>query len=510
MLEQLKKVQPDLVTEQKNAEDQEISSLDQEIGPDRARALQSQVGNQSLVTLLRNNGRNDGPGLEIEVEEAEEEGEAEQEQEADQELDRPESTFGASLAAGVAPQSYDNADWDFQYGGDGDPEDAPPPPPKRRAFRRSGGSGGATRDPKVKGAEQEDEEELLGDLPPLAHPDDPQGDERFDALWGWLQQPEAMASADLQPEDLVDCPPELARCMLLGGFFQRSGRDPLSRALGSLAGPLPGGPGLASQVSRAAALATVAGLVEAERTGLHAANKAATLALEDDAYQHGLTAARICVRQSRLAAHLIFEHATAHERHQLPAALANHPPGRHAAGLVEAAITAVMAAEAIPRAPRFAREFEEDQTSNAATAALDRLLRELTGAEEPEAQPLLDHTELEPLIHGIEDLVHAAGRVQIEVAAAAIAAEHATSTRIHTRVWGLLRAADRDLRQIAREMLHIGEELEARVGEPVGDAMPLIERSEHQLEDLVARVERLRESAVAALSRVTLSAEASP
>ncbi|MCB9760849.1 MAG: hypothetical protein H6739_13510 [Alphaproteobacteria bacterium] len=512
LLDELKKVKTETLPDQVAEEVQEVLTGDTEVSPDKAKHLQPQVGNQALVNLLRRAGRleNQGPQVEVEVEE-------EQEQEQDQEADLDEAghesleaAFAASLAGGSmsSGQGMEGEDWEHDYGGD---DDAPPPPPRRRReFRRERRRRVTmSRDRKQDDAQDADEGDLSElRLPPLSHPDDPRLDERMDALWGWLRDPLELSRAPLEPEDLVDCPPALARCIAMGRFLTDAGRTPLARSLAALSGPLPGSTSLAGHVARASAVATVAALVEAETTGLHAVNKAATVALEDDAVEHGRAAARTCIRQARLAAHFIFDEATRDEEGQPPARKPPpHAPPRRALGLLHAALDRVVGPGHLPAGPRFPRADGGDDTADDSTAELDALLQQLTGGLVPDDDPRVERDAVIKMVNGIEELVNAAGRTQIDIAAAAIAVERATDTRIRPRVRGLLRAADRELRQLARDALGAGRQIQALVDQPLELAQPTLDDGEVRLESVAGRLLRLRESSFAALGTVALNAE---
>ncbi|MCB9792794.1 MAG: hypothetical protein H6741_08685 [Alphaproteobacteria bacterium] len=515
LLDELKKQGVEKLPEQLAGEDQELAALDQEIGPDRARALQAQTGNQALQNILRRSGRLDGQGtdLEIEVEEEGQEQEGQELEETGPEEANLETSFAAALSSsdvGAAGASYDDqeAEWDIQYGGDGEPDAAPEAAPRREFRRTRNRRLPMRRDKKGVSAEEIEEELAELDLPPLARPEDPQGDEQMDALWGWLTDPAVLARAALEPEDLDPCPPPLARCVRMGGYLARAARDPLARGLGALTGPLPGGPGLASMVARAGALATVAGLIEAEEASIDTVNKAATLALEDDAVEHGRRAAHRCVKQRRLAAHFIFAEATK----DLPPPQGDLPgkrprPGRRAMGLLNAAIEEVVRPGPIPLAARMPRPSGGDDTADAATAEVDALLRSLTGALEPEGPERIGHETIAPLVHGIENLVNAAGRAQIEIAAAAIAVERATSTTLRRRISGLLKASDHELRSLARDAIGAGQALQPWLARPLDDAWPAIAEAEQRISAVRERLSRVRESSFAALGAFALVSE---
>lgn len=497
LLDQLKQQPKDKLPEKRPADDQEIIGPDQQIQPENARAAAAQLGNTALARMLREAGRQDGPALEIEeVQEEEQDQEEDQEEAWDEQLD---TAFTAQVGSmGVAGASMESEDWEHDYGGD---DDAPPPPPPRRprAFRRGWQPpNNQVRDRTVASPDEDPLE--LPELPPLAHPADPQGDERFDALWGCLTDPRPLVGPHLQPEDLVQPAEPLAIAQELGTFFARAARDPLARALGRVAGPLPGPATLACQSARAAGLATLAGVIEAGEGPVEPVNQAAVVALERDARARCRAAAHQCVQRARLAAHLIFDEATRAEDPPGPGPQGG--TGRRARGLIEAAILHTVRPWPLRPAQGYARGHAQDSTADADTADLDALLAELTGA--PSAPTVVEAEALQPLIDSTETLVGSAGRAQVELAAAALVVLRATGGGVRPRARALLRAADRELRELARSAVFTGRDLEAQLAQPLDTSETTLRRAEDSLHRLTRQLELLRESSFSALGAMAL------
>ena len=504
LLDQLKQVPKDKLPEKVPDLEQEIIGPDHQIQPENARAIANQVGNNALARMLKDAGRQEGPAIEIEEvqeEEQEQEEETEQEEAWDEQL---ESAFTAHMG-GVASagMAMDAEEWQHDYGGD---DDTPPPPPPRRVRQFRRGWNPANNQVRDRAGLPDEDAELpeLEDLPELGHPDEPSQDERFDALWGWVQNTATLTDPDLQPERLIQPPDPLARCLQLGDFFARSARDPVARALGRLCGPLPGPNALSAQVARAAALGTRAGLVEAKDGPVEVVTQAAVIALEREARAQCRVAAHQCVQRARLAAHLVFDEASQGEASPGPGPVQG--AGRRAQGLMEAAIVHAVRPWPLRPPQGYAQRVGGDDTHNESTAELDALLAELTGAAPLPTE--VSSEDLQPLIDTTETLVGSAGRAQVEIATAALVVWRATGEDVRTRARALLRAADRELREIARGAVFTGRECEERIEQSLDEAEPVLRRAEATLERLHRQLGVLRESCFGALGQLALGRSA--
>jgi tetratricopeptide (TPR) repeat protein len=484
--------------EDQSAQDQKqaldaVQDLGQDMGAEQAASLQSTVGNADLSALLKDAGRTESVATAHE-----EEQEEEQEQDFGEELEGTglEESLGDFLAGAGARESLVSGagveELSVLFGGD--PEDEPPPrPPKVRFNRRLAPMGpGMRRD--------EDEEapwqgELdASDLPPLERPGAPQGDERLDALWAWLQDPSASALPDLSPEALVDVPGALERCQTLGRFLAGACRDPLARALARMARPLFSSDSLADHVALAALMAEQAALVEARSAGLPATNRACALALEDDAPAVARRAARICMEQRKLQALLVSDVAMHNEPDTPLRDLTEcSQRGRR---LIEAALRFACPGAPIPDPGTHAAPSPDDGSADASTAEVDALLAELLGDDAgPER---LSDRHLEPWIRASDGLLLQAGRAQVELGAAAIAVRRVTGAR--PRVAVLLKRADKELRQTARQVTRAQNRAEALLGKPYDQAVAPLQRQEQALIDLADRARSLRDAVTESLA----------
>ena len=473
-----------------------------EMAPETATSLQSSVGNASLNAMLGSAGRMEAPELE-----------SEQEVEVDQEVEEAktgaEEAFADLLGAmGARESMVASADVDDQqrlFGGD--PTDEPPP--ARRAPRLPQYME-APVIPAIAPTDEDPEEpvvhEMPLEMPPLGPVHAPSGDERLDALWAWLRDPYAAVGEDFEPESLVDDEGSLARVAHLAGFVERAFRSPLARSLASLGRPLPGGPGLAGQVARAGALVELGVLCEPVPVAI--ANRACACALENDAPIHARAAARLCMEERRLRADLVTEVALYGEADREPLIAAiDHPDDRGLALLAAGLATAANPAP-IPSPGRHARPHAPDSTADGSTEDIDALLMEMTGGLPPSTE--VDYQVLGPVLQGADNQLLFAGRTQVELASAGIALRRVAGREARDPVRQLLLAADRELRDIARQTALTSQQAEAQIGQPVEAARPHLEEAEHRLEALTARLRRLREACFEALATRHLAPEPKP
>ncbi len=460
------------------------------MGPETATSLQSNVGNASLAAMLSDSGRLENPGLELE---------AEQEVEVDQDEAKTgvDEAFNDLLGALGARESLvasaDLEDWQRLFGGDPDEE----PPPDRRAPRIP-----RMLAPPVAPAQQQPEDPqvpLLHDIPlampPLGEVQAPEGDEHFDALWAWLRDPHGAVDAEFEPEGLVDDEGSLSRIADLATFVQRAFRSPLARSLASLGRPLPGGPGLAGQVARAGALVELGALCEPIPVKI--ANRACACALESDAPVHARASARLCMEERRLRADLICEVALYAEAEGEPDLAAIPTPSERCQALLAAGLEAAADPQPIPNPGRHAERHPDDSTGDNSTAEIDDLLRQLTGATPPSSE--LDYDLLGPVLKGADRQLLYAGRTQVELAAAGIALRRVAGRQAREPVRHLLLAVDRELRDVARRTATTLQELERLIGHGLESARPELDAGELRLDNLAARLRRLREAGFEAL-----------
>lgn len=377
----------------------------------------------------------------------------------------------------------------------GDPEDEGPPLPPRVHFSRR------NRIPRARANDQEDTpiqeiEDLLDEeLPPLGEAGVPQGDERLDALWSWMQKPSAFAAPQLPPETLAARPGVHERPRAMGAFLRRHAASPLARWLARLARPLPGPAQGASLLARAALMAELAAHAEARLRPLDVVNRACAMALESDVGPRSRRAARLCLEKRQLRGPLVLEVAL--QGAPLPAGTALASPGPGGLALLQSALE--FCAQPLPIVPpgRHAQPLEADASADDSTEAIDALMAHLLGGE---AAPTMSEERLAPVLDGADDLLLIAGRAQIELAAAAIAVRRAAGSLVATRVAALLKATDRELRTCAKEVSAVAEAVDNLVNVPYARAQAPVQAAETMLEALAARIQRLRDAALGTLA----------
>jgi hypothetical protein len=470
-------------TELEHQVDQAPEFTSPEVDQGRASGLQGSVGNEALNSVLRAHGRvADAGQSSADVDQG---SEVELEGGGGLEFDEAFADYLSAIGARERGGSgWDAEDWRKLYGGDADP---PPPQPRRVSrFRRV---------PKIISMMRRDEDELEPDLrelpeeqlPPLRAPEEPRGDERLDALWSWLRDPLASAGKDLQPEDLVQREGGLERCATLGRFLQGSAGDRLARVLGGLARPLPGSRSKASVTARAACLAELGLLREAERLGsLEVANRAACLALESDAPQHARAAARAGRQQHKMAADGVLEVALGDEVPPVLAALTTDRRGR---ALLESGLRFAVAPQALPALPPHTGPMRLDTSSDPSTASIDELL-----GGRPEGQgDRLTFEHLASPLEAADTLLLLAGRSQVELAAAGLAVLRGAGRRNQARILARLRIANARLRELARRTAGLTGRLEEQVGGRYEDVCERVERLEAELEEQRRGIFQVRE-----------------
>ncbi|MCP4808174.1 MAG: hypothetical protein GY913_31040 [Proteobacteria bacterium] len=474
---------PEQIAEKGN-EDQQVEFQGPDVEPDQARGLQESVGNQALTALLNEHAQ----VVDLEVPEVDEEV---AEEAGTFDFDEAFSDYLAAIGARERlTGGYDAEDWAKLFGGDAD-EDPPPRPPKRvriRHLQQIASSMAEDVEPEPPLPEQLEAHEV----PPLGAVEEPAGDEVLDALWAWLRDPLAAAGDPLEPEDLMRRSGPLERCEVLGRFAATSCGDPVARALGRLARPLPGPDRMSSQVARAASLAQLACLVEGRDLAAPGiVNRAAAIALEDDADVTARIAARQGMATGKLAAPRILDVAL--EGEGRPILPTTEPARRRARGLLERALRLATKPQGIPDPPRHARAPVTDTTGDDSTAAVDALLGVEKAQNETVAFQLLSST-----LEAADELLLLAGRTQVELAAAGIAAVRGGGQAPEPRILALLTVCNRRLRQAARSLAQDAQELELLDGTPY-DADALGEAEDKLIEGAV-RLRRIRDAALSTLA----------
>jgi len=451
--------------------------------PDRVARMQSQLGNQAVLEVVAE----EGLGEEVES--------------AGREEARTQSIAAPQTGLPAVHDAAGDLDWSLLWGDDDD-DDAPPPPPRLppRARRRQQAPGAGTKE--GDGATERD-------VAYARETPEALDDQSFDGLWRWIADPEAASDPAPQPEALLDLDRThpLARCRVAGAFLTDTAVDPLVRALAGLAGPLPGGPGLAAQIARAAALVSAAIRIEAgtparnqDAAGVLAGvARAIALALEDDARPRVEGMAPWVAKQERLAAHLLFDACIEDEVPDTPRSVS-----RPRAELVEAAVRAVARPWPIPDPPRYPLEEAPPIEADPELALLDTILRQATGGG---ASLLVDADALKGVQQGAWSLLEAAGGAQRELAAAGLAAWRVAGEGSRRRLRAILSASDEGLRGLAKTTYFAGRRLGELNGAPLSQVRPLLTQIEEALEDSTLRLRRLRDSAFSAIARVAASGE---
>ncbi len=473
----------------------------QELEPNQASTLQEGLGNQALLGLMarQSGAQQTTPSLEIEIEEEGAEFESDQEME---EIGSESSVSSPQTAILDLPDDEALFWGNKELGGDEDPPKPPAGRPRPRRRRQKPASlpedpldstdGGATR------KHEEDLQDIRLETP-LDRPEQLLGDEVHDALWGWIQDPTALAQVPLEPESLTglgDTHP-LSRCATAGALLGDCSPVPAGRALGKLARPLPGPSSLSSVVARAAAMATLSQAVTARATGVQAVNRAVSLVLEDDALPQARRMAWELARASRLWAPAIFERCI---RPAGPDPLDHGGQGASPLGsaLLATALSRVAGPsrlQEVPPCPRPQPVSQEDQD----LAWLDAMV---PGKGHPAGPDLLTYSALVPVIQGVQGAVRSAAELQVELAAAATAAWRVAGAPVRFQLRGVLRALWRELGIVAREALGVSEGLERKVGQPLAELEAAMDRADECLGDLGQRLTFLREDGLAALAVV--------
>ena len=446
--------------------------------PDRVARMQSQLGNQAVLEVVTEEG------LGEEVESAVQ--------------DEAKSSAISAPQTGL-PAVHDAAgdlDWNLLWGDDDDDDDdvlLPPPRARPRPRRRSHpGGGGEDRD-------AEDRRDVAYAREAPASPD-----VLIDGLWRWIVDPEAASDPAPEPEGLLalDRSHPLARCRTAGTFLAQTASSPLARALAGLAGPLPGGPGLAAQIARAAAQVSAAVAVEAGPPGDHESvagvmagvARAVAVALEDDARARVEGMVPWVAKQQRLAAHLLFDACSEDDVPDTPGALTRPRPD-----LVEAAVRANANPWPIQDPPSYPQDEAPDVSLDPELALLDMILRQATSGG---SSMLVEPAALKGVQQGAWNLLEAAGGAQRELAAAGLAAWRIAGEGSRRRLRALLSAADEGLRGLAKTTYFAGRRLGELEGASLAEARPALAELDTELADCTQRLRRLRDSAFSAIARI--------
>lgn len=469
--------------------------LDKDVGSqEQASQLGSAVGNADLQRMLNESGRMQRGGEQQSEVGLEEEG-------GSLEAEEGLAEFLEGMTSG-AHQGGARDGTDMQRLLGGDPEDeGPPRPQKSNASRQHRIPRGAERD---EGAAPPEMEDLLNEeLPPLADPHPPMGDERLEALWPWIQRASAFARVEMRPEHLVQDAGVHGRPQRMGRFLSDFGSAPLTRWLGTLARPLPGPDSGSATLARAVLFAELAALSEARRLPLAVVDRACALVLEDDVAARSRKAAKLCLEQRKLRGSLVLEVALHGETLRASPPLPS--PGLRGLQLLEAALKEDAQPQAIVDPGRHGAPFNPDMSADSATEAIDALMANLLGGE---PAPRMSEDRVAPVLDGADDLLLVAGRTQIELAAAAIAVSRICGAPVQTHVMGAMRATDRELRQSAKEIAMASGKVDGVIGLPYPQAQGPVREAEATLESLAARLRRLREAGLGTLAWASTGASA--
>lgn len=470
--------------------------LDKDVGSqEQATQLGAAVGNADLQRMLNESGRMQRGGEQASEVGLEEEG-------GSLEAEEGLAEFLEGMTSGAHQGgARDGADMNRLLGGAPDDE-GPPRPQKSNASRQMRIPRGQERDPGQAPAEMED---LLNEeLPPLAEPHPPMGDERLEALWPWIQKASAFARAPLRPEHLAQDAGVHGRPQRMGRFLADFGSAPLTRWLGTLARPLPGPDSGSATLARSVLFAELAALSEARLLPLEVVDRACALVLEDDVAARARRAAKLCLEQRKLRGSLVLEVALHGQTLQSPPPLP--PPGLRGLQLLEAALREDAQPQAIVDPGRHGAPFNPDQSADSATEAIDALMANLLGGE---PAPRMSEDRVAPVLDGADDLLLVAGRTQIELAAAAVAVSRICGLPVQPKVMGAMKATDRELRQSAKEIAMASGALDEVIGLPYPQAQATVRAAEATLESLAARLRRLREAGLGTLAWASTGASVS-
>lgn len=466
----------------------------QEVSPDVAERLQPQMGNLAVQALLTRTASSTqtstGTG---DMELAEEIGESIDEEYEGGSLSLPDIQMGGGGGDGL-PGEHMPWEVGFLFGGDDEP--APTPKRKRRRRRREIEREYDNDDATPQDDDQLDEdikhiEQTMGKTPSMRK-EFRAGDARYRAIESGLGSPHAIGRRTLRPEAMVDRIDELdpiGRATAISGFLEKHAANKLSRALAQTVSKpasilLLEATGHAGAAARMASLTVCAQAVEGGGT---AADNAAQIALNQDAWFEALDAARVLAESGHVVAPEIVKTAgfmTAEHgapKAETPTQINALPSIR----LGQQALRHLLPESDIPSIPHIHIPMPDRPNHDPGVAAVDALLTELTGGHSPTDLPAENRLEpalIAPILSRATELVNQMGKAQVELAAAAIAIAKIDPD---VPIRGTLMHADRALRDLARSVVRQGDELHRATGAPLV-----------VLEDLPARaVDRIRASA---------------
>ncbi len=496
--------------------DPRVAQLDPQrsISPELASQLQDPLGNQALTALLE---RPAEAGFAADDQEKrEEEGVAE---EVDQEVEEERKQRRDQLAPTSLPASKGlpstssggGMSLDQQYGGD---EDDPLPLPAEfetsfLRFIRSGRGNQARLDAlramqRIPPEEiEEASRQVLGAPAPDTIPA-PVGDAVFRTPLQACHNPALLAGRELSPEalaDLAGAQDPLGRPMAVGAFVERQAHGTMARSLARLCATVPGtlNPEVAGYCGAVARSATLASLALAAEGRLEGAlrDRATHVALDEVALETVLDAAGD-ISQTVPPAPALYSRLTGQPQAcELPRWRASET-GRE--WLLPALARASQAAPYpippvfVPPTPQ--RIFDEDDPADMVDAAL----LELTGALPPPGPILLTSQHVRGLLDGIDALLAAGGRTQVELAAASLASDRPA---FRAQSYAALQQAFQDCRQVAMELLDLRRELLEALDRPLHEVEEGIHALDQALRAIPRRLDAARQDCFAMLAAIT-------
>ena len=482
----------------------------QEVSPDVAERLQPHMGNlavQALLTRTASSTQTATGTADLEL--AEEVGESMDEEYAGGDLSLPDVQMGGGGSGDGLPGEYMPWEVGFLFGGD---EDPPPPTrrksqPRQREFERYGED--PNPDPTDDDQIDDDVDHIeasMGKAPPMRE-EFRSGDARYRAVEAGLTSPHAIGRRSLRPETMVDRIDPLdpiGRATQISAFMADASRKPLARALGALvAGPAAAlVPEAGGHAGASARLASLAVCVQATEGGGTPADRAVQLALDDEAWTESILVARQLAETGRVVAPAIYSGVLDQPMVGQAEAPALNPrvDQLDTLRLSRAALEKLLPADPPPLIPRIHIPAPSRPHDDAAIAAVDAILQEMTGGVSPTDLPAENRLESHHIAHvlnGATELVNLMGKAQVEVAAAAVAV---AKIRPEVDLRGTLIHADRALRELARSVVRQGDQLHRSVGSPLVMLDDLPEQSVSQIRAALDALGALRQWSLSTIS----------
>jgi len=446
-----------------------LSGLEEssEFTVDRAAQLQAPLGNQAIMGLL---DRLDAASMSLgALEEDEEYEEAEEillEEDHDLEADMEMRQLGGDGSDAGVPSGDNPWNMSMLFGGEDDPLD--PRPKKKRTRRRSKPEFDSHPDEPVedKAIEADDSDptpidDVLGE--PETGSSDRWGDNIYEAVEAALLDDHKLRTRTMDIDSIMQhgdgsLSPIVRPAHIARFLFSFDAKQGLCEAL---LGPAPSlliePSGYAGAAAR---LANIAVCAQSEFGGQKKSDRAVSLALSDGVWDIAVNAAKHAAREGKLHAPYIAALALG-EDVSLPSPQVRLPKPSPMGGR---ALEKILPENFIPPVPNLALlRSIEPPPQDPDLAAADAVLAQFTEAVAVDTGPVRITLEaLRPVLLSANALMNSMGRVQVELAAAAIAVRRLNQ---NAPVRSVLTHADLALRELARGVIRAGKRLETLNGQ---------------------------------------------